>query len=78
MSLVPPSPASMGRRPDAAPGAGVAADSQGVASPVADQPEAVRAALDLQIAPDIDLAVATETLVAAHDALQRRLSDLSS
>ena len=45
---------------------------------VGEQPEAVRAALDLRIGPDTDLDTVTRSLVAAHDALQHRLSDLSS
>ena len=78
MTAVPPSPASMGRRPNVAPGGPPAAEPDVAQPSMPDHFDAVRAAFDLQIEPDIDLAAATASLVAAHDVLQRRLSDLSN
>lgn len=69
----------MGRRPDAVPtGRPTSGSEKDRSEDASDQLEAVRAALGLRIGPDTDLAAATESLTAAHDALQRRLSDLSS
>lgn len=68
----------MGPRLKAAPSSRPAAGPEVARTSIADRPEAVRTVLELQIGPDMDLAEATESLVAAHDELQHRLSDLSN